>query len=862
MEILEQQTGDFVAPRTPLMKQYWEIKKDHSDKIVLFRMGDFYEMFHRDAEIAAPLLGIALTVRNRKSNDDTKMCGVPYHSIATPIAKLLNAGLKVALCEQMEDPALAKGLVQRAVTRILTPGMVYDPLTLDQSQGQFISAFDRTTVSFLETTTGEAFYYSINSLKECETLWSLIRPKELVLTSMQRQQLNQTLFHFNPHLTVEDSVNHTSVHSLENLQNASLDKNSLVYVSNSDNSNTPESALRLLSYAIKLQGSDFTAAISGWEMRKYSLTMQLSSTVVRHLELIETYKGDKKGSLLYAVDRTRSASGARLLKSWLQFPLTELSLIQKRLDQVQYWVERSESLQMVRSSMSMMGDVERRLGKISNPNCNPRDLIALAQSLKAGLSMKKVLPEELISKNQWAVAQRVLDLIEGSLVEDPPLQTKVGGIFKPGAVSELDELIELTENSKIKLIEFENKEKEVTGIGSLKARFNQVFGFYLEVTKTHLAKVPPHYLRKQTLAQVERYTTAELQDLEGRILSAQSRRQDLEMELFLQLRLNLLKSSVDLIELARLWSELDVLTSLAWLAIEFQYSRPQFGNDLELISSRHPVVEQESQHSFVPNDIQLKRGGCILLTGPNMAGKSTLMRQVAITAILAQMGSFVPAKKAVLPVYDRLFTRIGASDFLSEGLSTFMVEMTEVAEILKFATNKSLVVLDEVGRGTSTYDGVSLAQAILEFLMTGLRPMVFFATHYQELTFITSKLQNICNLHMAIKEKSGQIQFLHTLTSGPANKSYGIQVAQLAGISPEITRRARQLLDFHESGGKISALQPSLMDATLCENHESTNFPPNPQEAEIIEQLRNSSLQKMTPLEALNQLHIWQKKLV
>ncbi|MGE3387144.1 MAG: DNA mismatch repair protein MutS, partial [Bdellovibrionales bacterium] len=654
------------------MQQFWQIKSAHTDKILLFRMGDFFEMFHQDAEVAAPILGIALTSRNRKSGDDTKMCGVPHHSIAGPIAKLLAAGHKVAICDQIEDPATAKGLVKRAVTRILSPGMVYDPATLDQMSGNYICAYDDVSVSFLEPTTGEAFYYKTSAPEARERLWHLLCPRELILTAEQRQALGPQPDHWRVHLTV--------VESLKTEEAAAL----------------PSSAVRLLEYAANMQGAELRQTVRDWQSRDLHRHLDLSATTVRHLELLQTFKGDRRGSLLHAVDRTKTAAGARTLKHWLQFPLSDLGEILARQEQVAFWTQNSEALKAVRDVLATMGDIERRLGKIANPNCNARDLLALAQSLRAGLTVAPLCPPQEGEAELIELANGLATRMENELVEDPPLATRQGGIFKRSVMKALDELIDLTEDAQKLLLELEQREREQSGINSLKVRFNNVFGYYLEVTNTHTHKVPARYQRKQTLANAERYTTDELATLEAKILSAHAKRGELESEMFHALRAKILQASADLLQLARRWSELDVFTGLAWLALEREYVRPTFTKtELNLKSSRHPVVEQEIQQTFVANDIILKNGECLLLTGPNMAGKSTLMRQVAVAVILAQVGSFVPAADAELPVFTSIFTRIGASDFLSEGLSTFMVEMKEAAEILARADPRSLVILDE-----------------------------------------------------------------------------------------------------------------------------------------------------------------------
>lgn len=820
---------------TPLMQQYWDVKSSHKDKIILFRMGDFFEMFHQDAETAAPILGIALTQRNKKSGDETKMCGVPHHSIAGPIAKLLSAGFKIAICDQIEDPAHAKGLVKRAVTRVLSPGMVYDPTTLDQRQGHFISAFDQETLSFLEPTTGEAFFYRTGSESDRLRIWQMLLPKELLLTAAQRKAFDTAKLTWDVHLTVQDE----SGGALE--------------------ISGPASASRLLSYACAMQGQDLQHTAKNWEERPFQTTLAYSASVARQLELFQTYKGDRKGSLIFAIDRTVTSGGARLLRQWMQFPLLEIADIQKRQEQIGFWIQKPEGLKAVRSVLATMGDIERRLGKIASPSCNGRDLVALAQSLRAGLTVAPLCPRHEEDGALLELARLFATQIENEMEENPPLAIRQGGLFRHGANPALDELIRLTQDSQSLVNELEAREKTQTGIGSLKVRFNSVFGYYFEVTKTHSAKVPSHFQRKQTLVNAERYTTEELSKLEEKLLSAHSRRSEMEWEMFSSLRSRILAASADLLSLARRWSELDVFTGLAWLAMEQQYCQPRFTNDrLSLEAARHPVVEQEVKHSFVPNSLTLSRGHCLLLTGPNMAGKSTLMRQVAVIALLAQMGSYVPAKSAELPLFQALFTRIGASDSLSEGLSTFMVEMQEAAEILRGSNAFSLVILDEIGRGTSTYDGLSLAQAILENLMQVKKPMTMFATHYHELSQLAAKMPEIRNAHMSIHESKGQIQFLHTLVEGPANKSYGVHVGRLAGLPASVTERAKSLLNRLEQGFPADQAQMSL---SADWSKPQVPQPSTPELEALANEIRTSSLTEMTPLEALNRIAQWQQSL-
>jgi len=814
---------------TPLMRQYWDIKSAHEDKILLFRMGDFFEMFFDDAKKAAPILGIALTQRNKKSEDETPMCGMPHHSIAGPINKLLKQGLKIAICDQIEDPKMAKGIVKRAVTRVLTPGMVYDPETLEQTQSNYLACLDQNTLACVETSTGEGFYFDDLQSVDVKRLLSLLPIAELVMAPESESAPFHGLVSRHPNIYESDGVPTVGL---------------------------PMAVLRLLSYIESLGGKDSLQTLKKFERRSLHHRLDLSSTVLRHLEIFSTYKGEGVGSLFEAIDRTKTSAGARTLRQWLLFPLTSQSEILERQSLIQAWVQDPGKLKTLREVLAQMGDIERRLGKISQPQCNGRDLLALAASIEAGLSSLEIARLSSEFENLRGLSQEILK----TLVEDPPLQIRQGHLIQKGYSPVLDELISLSTDSQSLLAEMEAREKEKTGISSLKIRYNNVFGYYIEITHTHVDKVPAHYMRKQTLTNAERYCTDELIELEKKVLSAQSKRAELEYEIFETLRKKSLSLAPQLSNMATACSELDVISSLAWVAMERKYVRPEFSLDgsLDLKASRHPVVEQTVRKQFVANDISISSRGCLLLTGPNMAGKSTLMRQVALTSVLAQIGSFVPADSAKLPVFDHIFTRIGASDQLSEGLSTFMVEMTETAEMLKKSTKASLLILDEIGRGTSTFDGMSLAQSILEYLLNYKGAMSFFATHYHELTSLEDKYRQLKNAHMTVLERNGEIRFLHTLKMGPAQKSYGIQVARLAGLPVEITERAASLLKGLENKPTrtMDSSQLSLLDAVVPEPAV-----PSEELTVVLKDLRDYPLFSQTPIEAMNKIAKWQEAL-
>ncbi len=813
------------------MRQYWEIKSMHMDKILLFRMGDFYEMFFDDAVTAAPLLGIALTSRNKKSQDETPMCGVPHQSIAGQINKLLARGLKVAMCDQIEDPKLAKGIVKRAVTRILTPGMVLDPETLETSRSHYLAIFENHVFAALDVTTGEAFFFENLTLEEAKRLIGLLPIAEWVIDAGQTGDLKPQA----AVLSVCDRLVNPDEPVLAGFDLPAL--------------------RRLLGYVRSLAGETSRLIIKPFERRTLKGRMSLSPTTLRHLEIFQTYKGDLGGSFYQAIDRTQTSIGGRLLRQWISFPLLDAEDIKFRHDKVEHWTHNLSPLQKVREALRGMGDLERRLSKVGQPSCNARDLQSIRDSARAGL---RALEIAKANESWFSRLHQLCDDIDRTLVDEPPLQIRQGYLIRQGYQPELDELIILSTDSQSLLEKLEARERESSGISSLKIRYNQVFGYYIEITNTHKDKVPAHYLRKQTLANAERYCTDELVELEKKVLSAQTRRNDVEYEIFENLRKQVLAEAAGFLKLASRSAELDVLTSMAWLAVERKLTRPKFLNQnaLKLTGSRHLVVESFVE-DFVVNDIEMPEGGCILLTGPNMAGKSTIMRQVALTALMAQVGSFVPATKAELPLFDQIFTRIGASDQLSEGLSTFMVEMTETAEILKKMSPQSLVIFDEIGRGTSTFDGMSLAQAILEYLLEKQKALTLFATHYHELTNLDLKYAGLTNAHMTVTDRGGEIRFLHTLTNGPALKSYGIQVAKLAGLPSEVTKRAAEVLKGIES--KKSDSQLSLFQVpTDSETIEAKNQELDPKLQELATGIRNFPLQGKTPLEAMNQIAKWQ----
>ena len=841
-----------MAQFTPLMNQYKRIKNEHKDKILFFRMGDFFEMFDEDAEIAAPILNIALTCRNKKADLKTKMCGVPHHSIATPISKLLSAGLHVAICDQIEPAEAAKGLVKRAVTRVLSPGMVYDLETLDQFTANYMGAFDKNHISFLDLSTGSAFYYEIFGRSDFFKLLEQFQPRELVLTSFQKEKcVPSSLFQsisfsvFDKNLSKESSRRFSS-HELQK------------YVS------YPESVQRLLHYVYCMQGEESLKVLNSFEKRSLNKEMYYSRQLYSHLEVFKNYEGSSKDTLFSAINRTKTPCGARLLKRRLQSPLIDREEIENRLDQIDLWISKTALLESILKILSQMGDGERKLGKMIQPNCNARDLMDLALWLDCGLELAELIQGHSFSEElKKAVVLR--DKIKHVISPSYSSSLKEGGIINMGVNPQLDEWMDLAKSSQAHLLEMERKERKKLDIPSLKIRYNSVFGYYIEIRKVHSSKAPSHYIRKQTLVNAERYTTEELNTLEEKILSARTKQIEMECRIFQDLRSEVLEECSLLMTLCDHWSAMDVHTSLAFLAIENKYVRPRFTNHFKLVASRHPVLEQKTFHEFVPNTVDLPANQTLILTGPNMAGKSTLMRQAALTVLLAQSACFVPADQAEIPIFHKMFTRIGASDLLSQGLSTFMVEMKETAEILEKADENSLIILDEIGRGTATFDGMSLAQSILEFLTVEKKPLLFSATHYQELTQLATKHSSICNASMAIREEEGDIHFLYLLKQGPANKSYGIQVARLAGLPHSVLDRAGQLLRQHESSSLKENKGAQAVDVGKMDFSKQKSSLQNKHEQLLVQSLMKEiseyPLMTQMPIDAMNQIQKWQKSI-
>jgi DNA mismatch repair protein MutS len=884
-------------PSTPLMRQYAAVKKDHPTALLFFRLGDFYELFFDDAIVAAKELQITLTSRNKEKGIAVPMCGVPHHAAEGYIGKLIRKGYKVAICEQMEDPRLTKKIVRREVTRVVTPGTAADSL-LGSEENNFLAALaqvgDRVGFAALDLSTGEfraTEFSGETAMRRVQEELEQLRPKELLYGSSAplfeakgRTSLSPTPalptqspqprlvgaactetplddWVFAPDHAIPLLENHFGVLSLEGFGLAG-------------HTAAAAAAGAILYYVRSTQrGSlDHVDRIGVYE-RKNCLV--LDAVTVRNLELIEPlFAGTDAGVTLFrSIDCAVTPMGKRLLRSWLLRPSLDLAEINARLDAVEAGVKDVVSREELRRALDGVLDLERLLSRVTLETANPRDVLALAASL-AKIPAVKAAVRRLAAPRLTTLCGSLDELadlrgrIDQTIVPEPPLTFADGGVIAAGVDRELDELRELSRNSKQVLAQIEQRERGRTGIGSLKVKFNSIFGYYLEVSKPNLHLVPQDYERKQTLVGAERFTTPELKEYEAKILDAQEKIVEIERRLFAELRTAIAAEAKRIRQTALALAEVDVLASMAHIAALRNYCRPNFvpstgqevsdgnGGELEIIEGRHPVIEQQEMaggsERFVPNDLYLNASThtILLLTGPNMGGKSTYLRQTALIVILAQMGSFVPARSARLSVVDRVFTRIGASDNLARGRSTFMVEMTETAAILHTATAQSLILLDEVGRGTSTYDGLAIAWAAIEYLHARVRAKTLFATHYFELTELAEQLSGVKNYHVSVKETGGGIAFLRKVEPGAADRSYGIEVAKLAGLPNEVILRAREVLAEHESAER--ALTEHLSPGAGPPATQLTIFTPLSQP--VLEKLREVDLNRLTPLEALNLL--------
>ncbi|CDR51731.1 DNA mismatch repair protein MutS [Staphylococcus schweitzeri] len=861
---------------TPMMQQYLKIKSEYQDCLLFFRLGDFYEMFYEDAKEASRVLEITLTKRDAKKENPIPMCGVPYHSADSYIDTLVNNGYKVAICEQMEDPKQTKGMVRREVVRIVTPGTVMEQGGVDDKQNNYILSFvikqPEIALSYCDVSTGELKVTYFNDEATLLNEITTINPNEVVVNESLSEHLKRQINMVTETITIRDTLS-------SEIYSVNQSEHQLMY----------QATQLLLDYIHHTQKRDLShiedvvqyAAIDYMKMDFYAK---------RNLELTESIRlKSKKGTLLWLMDETKTPMGARRLKQWIDRPLINKQQIESRLDIVDEFSKHFIERDTLRNYLNQVYDIERLVGRVSYGNVNARDLIQLKHSISEIPNIKALLnsmnQDTLEQVNQLEPLDDLLEVLEQSLVEDPPISVKDGGLFKVGFNKQLDEYLEASKNGKTWLAELQAKERQRTGIKSLKISFNKVFGYFIEITRANLQNFEPSnfgYMRKQTLSNAERFITDELKEKEDIILGAEDKAIELEYQLFVQLREEVKKYTERLQQQAKIISELDCLQSFAEIAQKYNYTRPTFSDNktLNLIESRHPVVERVMDYNdYVPNDCRLDSETFIyLITGPNMSGKSTYMRQVAIISIMAQMGAYVPCKEAVLPLFDQIFTRIGAADDLVSGKSTFMVEMLEAQKALTYATEDSLIIFDEIGRGTSTYDGLALAQAMIEFVAETSHAKTLFSTHYHELTTLDQALSSLKNVHVAANEYKGELIFLHKVKDGAVDDSYGIQVAKLADLPEKVISRAQVILnDFEETAGK-KQINPEITknadDVIQVESKANTknisqkdfeqasfDLFENVQQSEIELQIKNLNLSNMTPIEALLKLSELQNQL-
>jgi len=849
-----------------MVKQYLEVKEKYPDAILFYRMGDFYEMFFKDAIIASKILDITLTSRDKNKEDSIPLCGIPYHAASSYIQKLVDQGYKVAICEQMEEASKAKGIVRREVIRVITPGMVLEDDYLQPKANNFLMAIslgeERFGLAILDASTGDFLATEVNTAQSLLDEVMRTEPKEIIFPETAKEQAPaKHLMKAFPHALYSPLPPEVfdGERSRERLKAFSLLP--------PEGKNQALQAVGAILFYVEETQKVQPGHLSRLEFYQVQDYMVLDETTRKNLELFENLATrSRKGSLLEILDETVTSMGGRMLKRWLSSPLMDLDKINERLDKVSELKEKDVSRQRLRENMRQVKDIERLSARISLGIANARDLVALESSLNLLPEIKSIIsPLEHESFKRYLPEldelPEIKDLLERAIEDNPPITLKEGGLIKKGFDSTLDRLREISREGKRWIADLETKERMRTGISSLKVRYNKVFGYYIEVTKPNLPSVPSHYMRKQTVSNAERFITQELQEYETQVLNAEEEKETLEYQIFLQV-LEKVSAEVPKIQrIAQALAEIDVLSALAEVAERYGYNRPQFneGDSLAISEGRHPVLERMGlEERFVPNDLALNSEDrqILIITGPNMAGKSTIMRQAALISIMAQIGSFVPAKEANLCLVDRIFTRVGATDDLVRGRSTFMVEMEEVAHILRNITPRSLILLDEIGRGTSTFDGLSIAWAVTEYLHeeSPWRPKTLFATHYHELTELALTRPRIKNFHVAVKEWNDRVIFLRKLVEGGTSRSYGIQVARLAGLPPEVIDRAKEVLHNLEQGefteGGVPKLAISRKKKSTWDSHQRTLF--QPPADPLREALKKIDPNQLTPLDALN----------
>ncbi len=908
---------------SPVRTQYLQIKQQHPDAILFFRMGDFYEMFDDDAEIVARELEIALTRRDFGRGEKSSMAGVPHHAADGYIARLVSKGYRVAVCEQMSDPALSKGLVEREVVRVVTPGTIIDPAMLAAKRNNFLAAVilgrDAVGIAYLDITTGEfavtqfgtpepelALQQEIARVGPAEVLVEAhysrpgSRKRRWLAAVMSEKQVTKLGSNSNANAEIpeveddeEDDVaplvkalnglaGHVTPYDAryfaeDDARHRLLQQFEVTSLEGFGCAHLPlaiRAAGAVLAYVQETQ-KDLLQHLTAMETYYINNFMTLDPYTRRNLELFETGRsGSTKGSLLWVLDKTRTPMGGRLLRRWISQPLLDIPVLQQRQQTISELLNDTLLQARLAESLKRSGDVERLINRVRQRIASPRDLVALANGLRSAAEIRASLTEESEREKPalWHVMQRlsdnedIIELIEQAIVDDPPLSITEGGIIRPGFSNELDQLKHSSQNGKQWIADLEQRERKRTGISTLKVGYNRATGYFIEVTNSNLNRVPTEYKRRQTLTNSERYITPDLKEYETLVLNAQDRINKMENEFFVQLRSDIaIHAAERILDTAHALAEIDVFLSLAEVAARYNYSRPQLndGDTIHIVAGRHPVVEQtQAETPFIPNDTNLSgnEAQISIITGPNMAGKSTYLRQVALIALMAQIGSYVPAEAANIGIVDRIFTRIGAQDDLATGQSTFMVEMVETANILHHATPRSLIILDEIGRGTSTYDGLAIARSVVEYLHNNKRcgARTLFATHYHELVEVARLLPRIRCLNVAVTEENGQVIFLRKIVPGGADRSYGIHVAQLAGIPRPVIHRAQEILEELERKGEAKTRRKAMRDMTMPAAWQMTLFASEPHP--LVEELKNLAIDELTPIEAISKLYELQQK--
>lgn len=865
---------------TPMMEQYMQIKKQYPDAFLFYRLGDFYEMFYDDAIKGSQILELTLTQRNHNSKNSIPMCGVPHHAVQNYIDILVDKGYKVAICEQMEDPKSAKGMVKREVIQLVTPGTLMDESAGDAKENNYLTALHEENgemgFAYADLSTGELKVATLSDLDSLVNEITSLKTKEIVIDDSVSERVKQTLKKLKILISEQNTVSEKAEFSyatqgLKSDLEVNVVKHLLMYLDV-----TQKRALAHIQQAIHYEPAAY---------------LKLDRFAKRNLELLQNSRtGKKSGTLLWILDATKTAMGGRLLKQWIARPLLSKEAIIKRQEIVKNLVEHFFERNNLQDELTNVYDLERLAGKVAFGNINGRDLIQLKTSLSHIPQIRYLLTElnedgiydELLKKLD--PVEEVSDLIEQAIVDEPPISVTDGNLIREGYNDELDQYMDAMKNGKSWLAELEERERQETGIHNLKIGYNKVFGYYIEVSKGNINKVPERYQRKQTLVNAERFITPELKEKESLILGSETKAYDLQYKIFVDIREQIKDHIKRLQTLAGAIAQLDVLQGFAVISENHQFVCPELtekSHSLEIKDGWHPVVEEVmGARQYVPNDIKMSEQQMILLiTGPNMSGKSTYMRQLALTVIMAQIGCFVPAKSAKMPIFDQIFTRIGAADDLISGESTFMVEMKEANEALMNATENSLILFDEIGRGTATYDGMALAQSIIEYIHDHVHAKTLFSTHYHELTVLDQELPHLSNVHVGAVEKNGELIFLHKMQQGPADKSYGIHVAKLAGMPDSLLERADVILKDLENQGstpinsvdvdkkdkKTQYSQELKEDATQAEEQlslfQTQKVELSSSESNLLQDIKETNLLSLTPLEVMNKVNEWQQRL-